>query len=427
MGKLHTKNFIPQCAFTLLLFLMCLEDLVNISFLQFFFKHIDELLVLLCFAYLALHIHFVFRKKWQLLYLWLGFMAIGIISSLVYRYQAPVPSFIDAVVVINKFMVGYLTAYVYCCLHPGALSQRLTGAARLITALLFVIALHDLVMTPFFPRGEYRYFTQSLVLMFPHSTYLSAAMVTLLVLLGYTNKNNRNIPFMLMATFIGMMTLRGKAIAFFALYWMMYLCLVIFRMRNLKALIVVGVLACIVIGYEQISDYFLTTTRYSPRQIMLKDSIPLALKHFPLGTGFGTFGSTIAAQNYSPLYTQLGYPDNRGMNPLDTAYLTDSFWPEIFAQFGLIGTLLFVGVIILFVVYSIKTLKKNLIAGFSMLMILINMLINSTAESSFFNPASFLLFIIFGMLEAENRHFCNPNERGVIYGLSDGIRSTTHL
>lgn len=416
MGKLHTKNFLPQCAFTLLLFLMCLEDLTDISLLQFVFKHIDEVLVLLCFGYLALHVHYVFLKKWRILYLFLGFMAIGAVSSLVFRYQGAVPALIDAIVVISKFMVGYLTAYVYCSLHKDTLSQQLAGAARLITVLLFVIALHDMVMTPFFPRGEYRYFTQSLVLMFPHATYLSAAMVTLLVLLGYTDKDNRNIPFMVMATFIGMMTLRGKAIAFFAVYWMMYLCLITFRVRNLTALIVVGGIACVIIGYEQISDYFLTTTRFSPRQIMLKDSIPLALKHFPLGTGFGTFGSTIAAQNYSPLYEQLGYVTLDGMSPDNTAYLTDSFWPEIFAQFGIIGTLLFIGILVLLILSSVKILKRNLSAGFAMLTILINMLINSTAESSFFNPTSFLLFAIFGLVEAENAVHFNPIERGVIHG-----------
>ena len=82
----------------------------------------------------------------------------------------------------------------------------------------------------------------------------------------------------------------------------------------------------------------------------------------------------------------------------------------------MIGTLLFVGVLVLFVIYSIKALKKNLLAGFSMLMILINMLINSTAESSFFNPASFLLFIIFGLLEAENRISPNTIEGSLTHG-----------
>ena len=404
MGKIHIKNIIPGFLFFLLLFIQCLEGLTQIPLVQTLLKHVDELLVLAATAYLILHIHYLFRKKWKLLYLWLGFMAIGTVSSIVFRYQAIVPAAVDAIVVISKFMVGYLTAYVYASLHPGRLSQRLTGIARFIALLLFVIAVHDLLMSPFFPRGEYRYFTQSLVLMFPHSTYLSAAMVTLLVLLGYTDRFHKNIPYMFMATFIGMMTLRGKAIAFFAVYWVLYVCIMIFKNRNYVGLLVGGGVGSIVIAFEQISDYFLTSTRFSPRQIMLKDSIPLALQHFPLGTGFGTYGSTIAAQYYSPLYSQLGYPEMDGMSPENTAYLSDCFWPEIIAQFGIIGTVLFVGVLILFFFFCIRSLKRNRIAGFAMLMILINMLINSTAESSFFNPASMLLFAIFGLIEAETLH-----------------------
>lgn len=402
MGKIHTKKLIPQCIFTVLLFLMCLESLTDIPLLQKLLKHLDELIVLGCLVYLVLHIHYVLRKKWRLLYLWLGFMAIGTVSSLVYGYQKLIPSIIDAVVVISKFMVGYLTAYVYSSLHHDPLAPRLTFSARAITVLLFAISVHDILFSPIFPKGDFRYFTNSLILMFPHQTYLSAAMVTLLILLGYTNKNNNNIPFMLMATFVGIMTLRGKAIAFFAVYWMMYLCLVVFRVRNYGLLILIGGLGCVVIGFEQISDYFLTTTRFSPRQIMLKDSIPLALSHFPLGTGFGTFGSTIAAQYYSPIYTQLNYPALRGMGPTETMFLTDNFWPEIIAQFGLIGAILFILIVFCFVFDSIKVLRKHVCAGFSMLIILINILINSTAESSFFNPTSFLLFALLGLFEAEN-------------------------
>ena len=409
------KNFKTAALFTLLLFLMCLENLTDIAILQTVFKHIDEAFVLICLVYLMLHIHFVLKKKATLVYLWVGFLSIGAVSSILFRYQGLFPSLVDALLICTKFIIGYLTAYVYASLHPGKLSQRLAGTARIITLVLFVISVHDLLLSPIFPRGEYRYFTQSLVLMFPHSTYLSAAMVTLLVLLGYTDKNHKNIPYMFFATFIGMMTLRGKAIAFFAVYWVLYICIMVFKKRNYVGLLIGGGVGSIVIGFEQISDYFLTTTRFSPRQIMLKDSISLASQHFPLGTGFGTYGSTIAAQHYSPLYTQLGYPSLDGMSPENTSYLSDCFWPEIIAQFGFIGTVIFVGVLILFLFYSIRSLKKNRVGGFSLLMILINMLINSTAESSFFNPASMLLFAIFGLMEVEIQR--NPtNQNGGEHG-----------
>lgn len=401
MEKFNKRNLGPACLFTFLLFLMCLEDLTGIAPLQMLFKHIDELMVLGCLVYLVLHIHYVFKKKRILLYLWLGFMAIGAVSSLVFQYQSLIPSLIDALVVVSKFMVGYLAAYVYASLHKGGISCRLEGAARIITVVLFVIAVHDLLLPPLFPLGEYRYFSYSLVLMFPHSTYLAAAMATLLVLLGYTNQSNENIPYMVMASFVGMMTLRGKAIAFFAVYWMLYISIMVFKNRNFLALLVGGGMSSVVIGFEQISTYFLTSSRFSPRQILLKDGIHLAANHFPLGTGFGSFGSTIAAQYYSPLYTQLGYTSYDGMSPNNTSYLSDSFWPEIIAQFGFIGTVLFVALVSLFLIYSIRKLRRNTMAGFSMLAIMVNMLINSIAESSFFNPASFLLFMVFALCETE--------------------------
>lgn len=401
MGKINPKNFGAGFAFAILLFLVSLEDLTKIGLPKILLKHIDEILVLGCMIYLVLHVRFLFKKKRVLLYLWIAFLGIGAVSSVVNRYQSFIPSIMDAAVVINKFMVAYLTAYVFASLHKSAYSNRLVGTARLIACFVFLLAVHDMFFSPFFPLGEYRYFTHSLVLMFPHATYLAAAMATLLILLGYTNRKTENIPFMLMVSFVGIMTLRGKAIAFFLVYWALYICITIFKNRHYIAMMVGGGIGCVIIAFEQISDYLLTTTRFSPRQIMLKDSVHLALDHFPFGTGLGTYGSTIAAQYYSPIYTQLGYPELRGMSPSDPSFLTDSFWPEIIAQFGFFGTILFVAVLCYLLVCCLRKLKCNIAAGFAMLAIMINMLINSMAESSFFNPASFLLFIIFGLCEAE--------------------------
>lgn len=402
MGKLRLKNFIPGCLFTLLLFIQCLENLTQVAVLQTLLKHLDELLVLAATAYLILHWRYLFQKKRLLTSFWLCFMGIGGISSLVFRYQPLMPALMDALVVVNKFMVGYLTAYLYSCQHPGYLYPRMNGAARILSVVLFALAIHDIFLPPFFEPGEFRYFINSLVLMFPHQTYLAAACVTLLVLLGANNEKQQNLPYMLMATFVGMMTLRGKAIAFFGVYWVLYICILVFRNRHYLALLVGGGLAAVIVGMEQIILYFFTDSHYSPRSIMTSDSIKLMLQHFPLGTGFATFGSTLAESNYSPLYLQLGYADNYGMGPEDAMFLTDGFWPEIFAQFGVVGTVLFLVVLVLLFKSILKTLRCRSKAGFAMLMIFINMLINSTAESSFFNPASFLLFILFGLMEEKD-------------------------
>ena len=119
------------------------------------------------------------------------------------------------------------------------------------------------------------------------------------------------------------------------------------------------------------------------------------MEHFPFGTGFGSFGSSIAANYYSPIYERLGYQNNYGMSSEYSGFLTDCFWPTIFAQFGFIGLVFLFLIICYFLLISIRKLKINRDAGFAMLMTIVYLLITSVAESSFFNPTAFLFFILF--------------------------------
>jgi hypothetical protein len=77
------------------------------------------------------------------------------------------------------------------------------------------------------------------------------------------------------------------------------------------------------------------------------DSVALAVQHFPFGVGFGRFGSAIAADNYSIEYTRLGYDAVRGLaspgNPNNHGrWLTDTQWPAIVGEAGIIGAVFFV-------------------------------------------------------------------------------------
>ena len=125
------------------------------------------------------------------------------------------------------------------------------------------------------------------------------------------------------------------------------------------------------------------------------------MEHFPFGTGFGSFGSSIAANYYSPIYERLGYQNNYGMSSEYSGFLTDCFLPTIFAQFGFIGLVFLFLIICYFLLISIRKLKINRDAGFAMLMTIVYLLITSVAESSFFNPTAFLFFILFAVYEKE--------------------------
>lgn len=397
----RTKTFNIIAIFLLLLFLTCLEGIFNIGIIQFFFKHIDELLTLIFLFYIICNYQIVMFEKSYLIVLTLAFIFIGIESSILHHYQLIIPTVIDAFLLVDRFIIGYLAVIVYSHTRKKQFSEDVLKAAKVVTILLFLLDIHDIFFTPFFAKSDFRYFMYGLQLMFPHATYLAAASVALLILFGYKNQDNKNLKYMIMTSIVGTSSLREKAIGFFLIYWFFYVVTKYLKIKNFFSLIIIGVILISVVGRKQIMNYFGPNAGYSPRLILTKDSLKLMFKYFPLGTGFGTFGSTMAAQYYSPIYENLGYQYNYGMSSDFTAFLTDSFWPIVFAQFGIIGTLIFILIVTYFVLISIRKFKFNKNAGYAMLMTLIYLLITSVAESSFFNPTAFLFFILFAVYEKE--------------------------
>lgn len=398
--RIKLKNIKFSCIFLFLIFLTCLDSLTSIHAVQFVLKHVDELLVLVFLFYVLLHSSFLIKRKRKLLFAWASFITIGAVSSVLCRYQGLYASIVDCVLIINKFMVGYLATYTYIVFHKQTISDCVYKTAKIVTIFLFALAIHDFILPPFFSKADYRYFTYSLQLMFPHATYLAAVGNTLLIYFGYKRTKKNNYKYMYMASFLAIATLRGKAVGFVMVYWLFYLYIYVFNARHYFFTFVSGGIAASMIGMNQILSYFFTEF-YSPRLILLRDSITLAIQHFPFGTGYGTFGSSMAAEHYSILYTQLGYENYWGMGSKNSMFLSDGFWPIVIAQFGFLGLVAFIIVMCCLVKRSLVILKISKNAGFAMLLIMINMLINSLAETAFFNPTVLLLFILFGSCEAE--------------------------
>ena len=115
------------------------------------------------------------------------------------------------------------------------------------------------------------------------------------------------------------------------------------------------------IGLPQFKEYFVSGAKAvqgkAPRLLFLEGGIQLFKDHFPFGTGFGTFGSSTAASHYSSIYYTLGFDSVTGMSPEDPRFLNDTFWPMIFGQLGLAGTVPFV--LLLFGVLSMIYAKAR--------------------------------------------------------------------
>jgi hypothetical protein len=80
------------------------------------------------------------------------------------------------------------------------------------------------------------------------------------------------------------------------------------------------------------------------RTVLTVGSFEVAAAHFPLGAGFGRYGSATAAENYSPEYIARGFPNvwGLGRGVEDGRFLTDTEWPAIIGEGGFLGTIAFV-------------------------------------------------------------------------------------
>jgi hypothetical protein len=91
-------------------------------------------------------------------------------------------------------------------------------------------------------------------------------------------------------------------------------------------------------------DDYIVGADTSARTLLTRDSFSIALERFPFGAGFGRFGSETAASHYSPEYVARGYPAiwGLGTTPQTGQFLTDTEWPAIVGETGLLGAGAFV-------------------------------------------------------------------------------------
>ena len=111
------------------------------------------------------------------------------------------------------------------------------------------------------------------------------------------------------------------------------------------------------VGREEIVNYLLNQN--APRSLLLRYAFVTANRYFPFGAGFGTFGTKVAAENYSMLYIDYGFNSRWGMTQYDTVFLLDSYHPQIVGQYGYFGLCLFTVLIYYLVTKYIFTLKNS--------------------------------------------------------------------
>ena len=235
--------------------------------------------------------------------------------------------------------------------------------AKCYLAVLFVFGVANLFVN-LGMYGEYRYGLRTYAFIFgtPGIVTNTVLMIMMLLLLEsalYPQKNN--LLFLVIAEAVLVMVIKSRSLILAAVFVILYVSLIIENKQSMRLRTAVIAVVAGIIGYPQYQKYFVNGVKanlgQAPRLLFLEGGIQLFKDHFPFGTGFGTFGSSTAASHYSSIYYTLGFDSVTGMSPEDPRFLNDTFWPMIFGQLGLAGTVPFV--LLLFGVLSMIYTKAR--------------------------------------------------------------------
>ncbi len=156
---------------------------------------------------------------------------------------------------------------------------------------------------------------------------------------------------------------------------------------------VVGVV--LLVSLDQIDHYFGALD--SARSYLLDGGLRAFQEFFPLGAGFGTFGTEAARAYYSPLYNRYGVSAHWALG-VDGTELTDTFWPAIMAEFGLVGTVFYVVAIFIVLRRIVKSCVAKRFLLTSAVAFVAYTLIASTATGVFFSYTISCCMLLIGLI-----------------------------
>ena len=324
----------------------------------------------------------------------LAFVFSGVLSNLIFSYQNIKLVLIDLFTNI-KFFLSILCGYfIY---KKSILSNKYyTSCARFFSGVIFVVFILDRIFHLF--PSSIRYGIKDSTLFFYHSTYLAGAMVFLIAVLTifYIPKNRIYILFDLIVL---LFTLRGKAIAATAVYFILIWIRFIGKKKIKVWNILLVAVAAVVISWPQISFYFFKLSGESARSVLLITSFKILKDYFPLGTGFATYASHTASVIYSPVYIKYGFLNVWDLNPNNPmAFFDDSFWPIIIGQTGVIGTVGYIICQATLIRGCLLLTKSNKYMNVGVVFIICYLFISSIAEPAFNNSVAIPLGYVIGII-----------------------------
>ena len=279
--------------YIILLYLFIFQNLLQNIFSEF--KYFDEVLALLSIPIIIAEIYKskgIIKLKNSNVKLFICLLIIfmvGMISNFKYQYQELRLAFGDAILVFKFFMIYYLAKKSFN--RNFIIDYKKKIKFHIKISIMALVALTALNYKYSIWPSSYRYGIMSNTLFYEHPTYLAAICIFLLgSLFLITDNIKKDILVVIALLLILLTTLRLKAIASVGVIVAMIIYVLVTKNRlNLAKFVIIGIFA-IIIAFDQVSYYYLESNNSARKQLSFK-AIEIAKDYFPIGTGFGTYGS----------------------------------------------------------------------------------------------------------------------------------------
>lgn len=340
---------------------------------------------------------------------WTGVLILGVIGNIASRLINNVYYiFIDVLSMVKVWLAYY--AIMFSNKDEKFYGSIIKNSARIARGLVIVM-FACLILSQFINIGmsaSIRHGIASYKFIFNvpgNYSKLFYFIVPLLTADLFYKKTNYKKIIILISLITWVATMRSRAFAFVAIYIFMYIAFLVLKPKYNKKekkgkipllYIIPVIVIALVICWNQIIFYFTSPTQ--ARSVLLRYSIVTAADYYPIGAGFGTFGSDIAAKNYSELYKKYEFNKYYGMRENNTAYLNDNYWPMIIAQFGIKGAIMVAFALYVFTKKNISYTKTNQYFYVSSICANGFLILSSVASKSYCEFSSICVFMLIGLL-----------------------------
>ncbi len=222
--------------------------------------------------------------------------------------------------------------------------------------------------------------------------------------LVFSRKEKRDWIIALFLLIPGLFTGRSK----FYTEFILFVFIAFFWKKSIKislkwVLIAVSLVAVsILVSWTKFNLYFISGVEEGvARSLLYVKSASVFMDYFPFGSGLGTFGTDASGKYYSPLYYIYDLNNVYGLSVddygTDNNFFSDTFYPVLIAEFGLVGIILFIA----FWKCRFSNISKYGQSFKIFIFLLFFVLVESIASPTFVTMTMIPIMLAIGMLSNE--------------------------